>query len=190
MDVEDVYDSQEEQERLAAILEPRYLRTLTAVHELVASSFLEVSPEDFRLDDEATRVILDEAAERVVLIDRSTREALREQLKVGQERGYSNHQLAYGVPEDGYHGIEGLFRVTWKSRAETVARTELAQAQNVASLNRYAATGLVEEVEIVEHRDTDEPCASRNGKRVPLGDQPGLLHPNCRVGLIPVVEPS
>ena len=188
MRLSDIYDPQEWQRGLAAILMPRFRRMLEAWHELVASQFPELSPEDFRLDDEATRMILAEAAERVVLIDHATRDAIREQLREGQRRGYSTHQLAYGVPEDDYRGIDHLFRVTWRGRAELVARTELAHAQLVASQDRYAATGMVSRIQIVENEDTDEPCASRNGKVVPLANRPELLHPGCRMAYIPILN--
>jgi hypothetical protein len=123
-----------------------------------------------------------------VAIDASTRRQLRDVLREGQQRGYSAFQVAEGVPAEGYGGLRGLYLDTWKGRAETIARTELATAANAAALDRYAATGLVERVQIVEHADTDEPCASRNGTVVPLSEKPGLLHPNCRVGLVPIVE--
>ena len=188
MRLSDIYDREAWQRGLAAILMPRFLRMLEAWHELVASQFPERTPDEFRLDDEATRMILAEAAERVVLIDAATRDAIREQLREGQRRGYSTYQLAYGVPDEDYRGIDGLFRTTWKSRAETVSRTELAHAQVVASLDRYEATGMVSRVQLVENADTDEPCARRNGKVVPLSSKPGLLHPNCRLGIIPIVD--
>jgi hypothetical protein len=172
----DVYDADAEQERLARLLDPRYARMLVAVHELVKSAFPEA--EDFRLDDAATRMILEEAAAHVVLIDATTQDAIAKVLRVGQARGYSAHQLAYGVHEEDFPGIDGLFTTTWQGRPETVARTELAHAQNVSSLNRYAATGMVGAVRIHENTDTDEPCAERNGQVVPLTEQPALLHPN------------
>jgi hypothetical protein len=162
---------------------------LLAVHELVASGFPELSPDEFRLDDEATRAILVEAAERVVLIDTATRQAIREQLREGQRRGYSAHQIAYGVPGEDYRGIDGLFRTTWRGRAETVSRTELvANASLTSAYDRYGATGLVTQVRLHEHQDTDEPCASRDGKVVPLASKPGLLHPRCRLGVEPLVD--
>jgi hypothetical protein len=186
MGVDDIYDADAEQERLFAILARWYLSMLRGVHALIGSAFPEVG--DFRLDDEATRLVLNEAAERVVLIDTATRTALREQLQEAQRRGYSAFQTANGVPGEDFRGIVGLFGITWKGRAETVALTELAQARAVASLDRYAATGLVDEVEIVEHTDTDEPCARRNGTVVPLSARPLPLHPRCQMGLIPVVR--
>jgi hypothetical protein len=184
----DVYSAEEEQALLARIIFPRYERMLTAVHQMVASNFPELSPEEFRLDDAATRKMLAKAGERVMLIDGATRRALQEVLQLGQVRGYSDRQIADGVPEDGYGGVEGLYLNTWKSRPETIARTELSEAMVQASLDRYEATGLVHEVEIIEHRDTDDACAARNGKVVPLATRPGLLHPNCRASLVPVVR--
>jgi hypothetical protein len=189
--VSDVYDQAEEQRRLARILMPRYLRILEAVHLAVMSLFgqffPELTPEQFRLDDPATRKQLALAAERVVLIDTATRSALRDVLREGQQRGYSAFQLANGVPEEDFGGVKGLYLATWRGRSETIARTEIATAQVAASLDRYAATGVVDKVQIVESEDTDEPCAARNGKVVPLSSKPGLLHPNCRVSLLPLV---
>lgn len=187
MRLADLYDPEREQGLLARILFPRYLRMLQAVGDLVASLFQQ-TPEQFTVDDPAARKQLALAAEQVVRIDQSTREQLQDVLREGQQRGYSDYQIAHGVPADGYGGIEGLYLETWRGRSETIARTEMATAQNQATLDRYAATGVVTHVRIHEHEDTDEPCASRNGTVVPLGSKPGLLHPNCRMGLEPVVN--
>ena len=188
MRLEDIYNRVEEQAALARILFPRYLRLLTAIHELVASLFAgEITPEQFRLDDTATRKQLKVAAEQVVLIDAATRRELRAVLREGQQRGYSDFQMAHGVPEEGYGGIDGLYLTTWKGRSATIARTEVATASVAASLDRYAATGLVTHVRLHEHTDTDAPCVARNGQIVPLSSQPGLLHPNCQVGVEPIV---
>lgn len=181
-----LYNPEREQGLLARILFPRYLRMLQAVEDLVASLF-QLTPQQFRVDDPAARAQLALAAEQVVRIDQSTRDQLRAVLQEGQKRGYSDAQVANGVPEDGYGGIRGLYLDTWKGRPETIARTEMATAQNQATLDRYAATGVVTHVRIHEHEDTDEPCASRNGTVVPLSSKPGLLHPQCRMGLEPVV---
>lgn len=187
MDVDGVYDADAEQRGLYAVLAPRYTGMLRAVNAAVGSVF-QLSPDEFRVDDPATRKLLALAAEQVMRIDRSTREQLREVLQEGQKRGYSDFQIAHGVPAEDFGGIDGLYLNTWRGRAETISRTEVATAQNAATLDRYGATGFISEVEIVEHEDTDEPCAARNGKVVPISSKPGLLHPNCRMGLIPVVE--
>jgi hypothetical protein len=191
MRLDDLYDPEEEQGLLARILMPRYRRMLEAVHELLQSVFPFLSPDEFRLDDEATREQLALAAEQVVRIDTHTRNELRRVIREGQKRGLSDYEIAFGIPsgdKEGFGGIRGLYMETWRGRPETIARTELATAQHAASLDRYAATGLVSHVRIHENEDTDEPCASRNGKVVPLSEKPGLLHPNCRMGLEPIVD--
>jgi hypothetical protein len=187
-DLSALYNPEEEQGLLALVLFPRFERMLNVVHTLVQSIFPELTPDDFRLDDTATRKMLALAAERVVLIDESTRAALREVLQEGQGRGYSDVQIADGVPAEGYRGIKGLYLETWKSRSELIARTELSTAQVASSLDRYEATGLVDQVQIVEHTDTDDECAARNGHPLPIGARPGLAHPRCRMSIVPIVR--
>lgn len=187
-DLDAVYDAEAEREALALVLLPRYERMLTVVHQLVASAFPELDPEAFRVDDAATRRLLAVGAEQVVRIDEATRAALRAVLQEGQRRGYSDRQIADGVPAEGYGGVEGLYLNTWRSRAETIARTELSTAQVEASMDRYRATGLVSQIELVEHTDTDDACAARNGLRLPVTARPTLNHPNCRLAVIPVVD--
>lgn len=187
-DLEDVYDEAEEQAALARVLLPRWERTLLVVHRLVQTAFPELPEQRFRLDDAATRSLLAKAAARVVMIDEHTRTELRRVLQLGQQRGYSDQQIADGVPAEDYGGVKGLYLETWKSRATTIARTELSMAQVEASLDRYAATGLVKRVQLVEHTDTDEECSERNGKVVPITTRPTLNHPNCRLSVIPVVD--
>lgn len=187
-DLESFYDAAAEQEALAILLEPRYLAMLNAVHELVQATF--PTMEEFRLDDETTREVLDHAAEQVVRIDTTTKDALKELLKIGQERGYSAWELANGVPKDDFPGIDGLFKETWRNRALTVARNELLEAAHIASLDRYKATGLVDRVRIRDGTGSapDEPCLSRNGNVVPLSSNPQRLHVNCSVVVIPVLR--
>jgi len=185
-DIDDVYDGDAERERLGAILEQRYLQMLNAVHAALVAQF-GLDPDRFRLTDSAVNQILVEAAHQVVRIDETTRQAIAEQLRVGQALGLSTWEIAHGNPEIGYRGIEGLYSETWKGRADTIARTELQHAQNEASLNRYAATGMVDMVEIVDG-DYDAPCQERNGRIVPISERPQLLHPNCTLALIPVLR--
>lgn len=184
--LEDLYDSDEEQMRLASIMEVRYRRMLKAVHEAIRAAF-GLEADRFRLTDSAVNLLLVNAAQRVVRIDETTRAAIAEQLRIGQELGLSNWEIANGVKKIGYRGIEGLYKETWQGRAETIARTEMQHAQNESALNRYAATGLVDRVEIVDG-DEDAACASRNGRVVPLSERPQLAHPNCSLSVIPILR--
>jgi hypothetical protein len=179
------YDAADEQARLLAILERAYRLMLAAVNALVAVAF-DLEPTDFRVDDATTHRILQAAAARVVRIDDTTRLAIASTLQEGQARGYSNWQLAHGVPDDNFPGIDGLFHERWKNRALTVARTELQQAQRDSAVERYMATGLVDRVRIVDGCAWDAACCDRDGKVVPIEQAPTLNHPNCTLLLIPV----
>jgi len=186
-EVNEVYDSQDEQERLAAILEQRYLAMLNAVHAALIRLY-GLDANRFVISDNAVNLMLVDAAQRVVRIDENTRQLIAEQLRVGQALGLSTYQMAHGDEKIGYRGIEGLYSETWQSRAETIARTELQHAQNEASLNRYAATGMVDMVQIIDGDEWDAPCARRNGTVVPISEHPQLNHPNCTMVVVPVVR--
>lgn len=185
-EIDDVYNAEEEQRRLAAILEQRYVAMLNAVHAAMIRLF-GLDPERYRVTDAAVNQILVDAAQRVVRIDETTRQAIAEQLRVGQALGFSTYEIAHGKPEVGYRGIDGLYDETWQGRADMIARTELQHAQNEATLNRYAATGMVDQVEIVDG-DYDAACAARNGRVVSISERPQLLHPNCTMSLVPVLR--
>src|SRR5262252_1062755 len=186
-DVDDVYNSDQEQARLFAILEQRYLQMLSAVQAALIRLFPYWS-DQFRVRDQDVNALLRDAAQRVVRIDETTRQNIAEQLRIGQSLGFSNYEIAYGRPDVGYHGIDGLYQETWKGRAETIARTELQHAQNESALNRYAASGLVDMVKIIDGDQWDLPCANRNGTTVPITDHPELNHPNCTLVVVPVLR--
>ena len=184
-----VYDSDDERRRLQEILEPFYRSILAAVNALMLDAFSDfLDPATFVVDDPATNRVLADAAARVVRIDETTRRAIAEQLQVGHARGYSTFQIAHGVPSDGYAGINGLFRENWRGRAEMVARTELQHAQVVSARERYAASGIVDRVEIIDGDEWDATCRNRNGTVVPLEQAPDLAHPNCTLVLVPVLR--
>ena len=123
--------------------------------------------------------LLVEAAHQVVRIDETTRQAIAEQLRLGQDLGLSTWEIANGRADIGYRGIEGLYGETWKGRALTIARTELQHAQNEAALNRYAATGMVDHGRDRGRRRLDAACQARNGRIVSISERPRLLHPHC-----------
>ena len=184
-DVSQIWDSDDEQRRLIEIWEANFARVLRAVHAIVGRSYPQAT--NFRLDDADTRRILSMAAQRVVRIDETTRLALQALLQRGQELGLSTWQIAHGSAADEFPGIDGLFRETWRGRADTVARTEMQEAQRLSALDRYRATGLVDRV-LIRDGDHDPVCSGRNGKTVPIEQAPELAHPNCKLVLIPVLR--
>lgn len=180
-----LYDRDDEQQRLSEILEQRYRAMLRAMHELVAAAFPDV--ENFRLTDSDVSRILLEAGRRIVGIDEVTRREIATMLRLGNELGLSSWEIANGNERLGYPGIEGLFKETWRGRPEMVARTEMQHAQIRSAVDRYQATGLVNQVELVDGEDDPE-CAARNGKIVPLEQVPGLAHPHCSLNVIPILR--
>jgi hypothetical protein len=144
--------------------------------------------EQFRVHDADVNALLRDAAQRVVRIDETTRQNIAEQLRVGQALGLSTYDIAHGRADIGYHGVDGLYSETWKGRADMIARTELQHAQNESALNRYAASGLVDHVRIIDGCEWDEACCARNNTVVPITDRPQLNHPNCTLVVVPVVR--
>jgi len=174
----------DEETRLQFLLDAVYRRVLLEVHYLVRDS-LPVNPATFRLRDEDTEAILREAATRVVGITETTRAAIADVLAQGQREGWTTQEIA--------DGIAHLFDVTWKSRPFTVASTEIAEAQRLAAINRYTASGLVDRVKISDAtrgKDHTDTCLARAGTTVPLDEAPPLDHPNCLVGETLVLAPD
>lgn len=177
-DVADLINEDEER-RLAMILEALYAKVLKDMHVIVTDS-LDLDPLTFRLPDaEARDWAARHAAARVTMISETTRAALRDVIADGIEEGKSTYEIM--------QDIESLYLNTWPNRPEVIARTEVGQAQREAAINRYAATGLVDRVTIRDG-DDDSPCRERNGTTVPLERAPDLAHPQCTLILIPVLK--
>jgi len=172
-----------EAERLALedIYVKRYGGMLRAVHGLITRS---LNRDELPLDNVSVRHFLLEARARAVAVDAATQFAVAAMIAEGKRLGLSNWEIANGTADGSFRGIEGLFQETWKNRGVNVARTELAHAQLRASQDRFQALGIKE---VVAHDgDFDSACEARNGKRYPINNAPGLLHPNCRLTIEPV----
>lgn len=73
-----------------------------------------------------------------------------------------------------------------KTRAETIARTEIQHSHNRARATEYERTG-VEQVDIVIANDACSECqALKAGAPYPVSEAGGILphHPNCRCALV------
>lgn len=85
--------------------------------------------------------------------------------------------------------LQERFNVSY-SRADALARTELAHIQTQAARQRYLDAG-VQQVEIWADKDERrcEICGKLHKKRYPIGAQvPIPAHPRCRCCIVPVVE--
>ena len=81
------------------------------------------------------------------------------------------------------------FNVSY-TRADVLARTELAHVQTMAAQQRYRDYG-IREVELLVEPDarTCPICEKMSGKRYSINDRmPVPLHPRCRCCMIPVVN--
>lgn len=85
--------------------------------------------------------------------------------------------------------LQERFNVSY-SRADALARTELAHIQTQAAKKRYTDYG-IQEMEV--WADADERrcpvCKELHMKRIPIGATPPIpAHPRCRCCIVPVVE--
>ena len=131
--------------------------------------------------DEAARTWI---AERSLLlaksINKTTLEALRNELALGFEAGESIQQLT--------KRIEGYFTENAKTRAELVSRTEVISASNEGALHRFELEG-VDKSEFYISPGACEECIPYDGKIYPTKESHGIIpiHPNCRCVWLPVV---
>ena len=85
--------------------------------------------------------------------------------------------------------LQERFAVSY-SRADALARTELAHIQTQAAQKRYEDYG-IQEMEVWADKDERrcEVCGKLHQKRYPIGAQvPIPAHPRCRCCIVPVVE--
>ena len=85
--------------------------------------------------------------------------------------------------------LQERFNVSY-SRADALARTELAHIQTQAAQKRYKDYG-ISEMEVWADKDERrcDVCGKLHKKRYPIGVQPPIpAHPRCRCCIIPVIE--
>ena len=84
--------------------------------------------------------------------------------------------------------MRGIVRETYKNRAKTIARTEIANAQNTGTIARYQVAG-VTRVRVYDG-DYDELCDSLNGtiQTMDWAIANPTAHPNCTRSFAPIVE--
>lgn len=85
--------------------------------------------------------------------------------------------------------LQQCFNVSY-SRANTLARTELAHVQTAAAQQRYIDYGIKEyEFYADEDERRCEICGKLHQKRFPIGSTPKVpQHPNCRCVILPVID--
>lgn len=176
---EEVLDWNEEQRHLEALFYAAYRQALDGTHNL-AQDALGTS---FEIDDPLTRAYLQQAGVNIVGITETTQRAISHTLQEGQALGEGVDELAAR--------IQSLTQFS-DTRARVIARTELGQATNRATLTSFGASGVV--VGVMIHDGVDhEPCAGLNGRTMTLAQAaalPALSHPNCTRALAPLTRAS
>ena len=134
----------------------------------------------FDLTDPIVTEALQSAAQSVKDITSTTLEEIQGALTYANENGWSVDQLVRG--DETQPGLRSIVDETYQGRAENIARTELGEAQNQATISRYEAAG-VGLVEILDNGSTDDDveCQEANGQIWTLEyfSEHVLEHPNC-----------
>lgn len=131
--------------------------------------------------------LVNELGLRIVGINETTRQDVVRTITNGQAEGMNLQQIS--------DSIRDLFEQSYKSRAETVARTETQVSYNLASKLAYQESGVVDQVELSDNPDHVEgygasdglTCAERHGLVVPVGDidrHSYAEHPNGSLAVI------
>lgn len=141
--------------------------------------------------DVSNPFVLDEisgAATRITAVYDTTKEAVRGLVVTAEERGYNAFQLARGVPEDGFLGIDSVVRETYLNRSQAIARTEAMWTTNKGAVALYRSEG-ISRVQMIDGRD-DDVCSNRDGREVTLAEgnaEVDFEHPNGTLVLAPII---
>lgn len=134
----------------------------------------------FELSDPAVVVAQRSAAQRIVNIAETTRDAVRALLVQGAEEGWTIDDLVIG--DATRPGLRDLVAQTYRGRARTIARTELGEAQQRASIARFGSAG-ADRVYVLDNgmEDSDPRCTELNGtvQTLEWAGANTLQHPNC-----------
>ncbi len=113
-------------------------------------------------------------------INKTTLEALRNELSLGFEAGESIQQLT--------KRIEEYFTENATVRAEMVSRTEVITASSQGANDRYQKEG-VDKIEWYSAPDSCDECAALDGNIYPINEGPRpALHPFCRCTILPYLD--
>lgn len=149
-------------------------------------------PVSFTLDNPFVQTVLKRLAKDIKGVAETTKEEIRGLVGNAAEHGWSTEQLrkaiieraliAAGTPEEA------------GTRANAIARTELARGHSLGSLAAYEASGVVESVEWLVSDDPCPECQGLGGKVVKLNAEfaDGIIappaHPRCTCALSPIVS--
>jgi SPP1 gp7 family putative phage head morphogenesis protein len=119
-------------------------------------------------------------------ISSTTRDAIKQAVTEAFEKNTPIDELAQKIQES------GIFS---DSRAQMIARTEVANAQVKGNFDTWMKSGVVDKVKWIVDGDPCDICIANDGEvrkigeAFPSGDIMPTVHPNCACGLVAVLEP-
>lgn len=180
----DAVDTDTAQEALTEAFERGFLQIAEQVSEAIGQTFGFA----FELDDVAQRNVMRAGGLNAGLIDldQQTRDSIFDALATGRAEGLNGDALA--------RHIRGFVEAgPWRdaaTRAQVIARTEGANAANVATLEAARTMPETNHVQIFDDRTGfgDTACVEANGTVVTIdeADAIGLAHPNCTRSFVPI----
>lgn len=184
---DELWDTYTENEKLLEILQVLHVLAAKSAYEK-AGSFFDVDLR-FDLENPHNKKLINELGHKITRINETTRQAIVEQVLEGMRRGYSINQIAHGYPEENYKGIAGVFDQARGYRARMIARSESADAYNMAALKAYKDLGQTQ-VEVIDGIDWDSKCREANGQIWSLEKAQTNLkeHPNCTRAFAPYLD--
>ena len=183
---DDIFNSAFENSELQKFAK-RYHTSMLSVTIDVLNDILDLNI-DSTTQNPAVNLSLIKLGQKVTRVNDTTKEAIDRIIKQGIENGYTIDQIARGIPEAGYEGIQGVFDSATNYRAETIARTETATAWDSAAINSYKEYG-AKFVDVIGCSGTDDyPATNCNRQNIPIADAEGLeFHPNHIGVMVPQI---
>lgn len=152
--------------------------------------------EEWRLSNPDLATQFDRLQQPIANLNDTSMGVLSDVIKTGLDRGYTDLQIAEGVADEGYIGIQGAFGRFEDWRSEMIGRTEAREAFNAGALRSYAE-GAIDQIEAMDG-DFDEECRLRNGERFDFDPDTGEIkadaseleeHPNGSLTWSPIGNP-
>lgn len=119
--------------------------------------------EEWRVTQPELATRFERLQDPIANLNQTSLDDLSATITTGLNRGYSALQIAEGVADERFVGIQGQFNYFEDWRSEMIARTEGREAFNSGGLQSYADAS-VDQVEAIDG-DYDEECRIRNGER-------------------------
>lgn len=147
--------------------------------------------------DPGFRSLLDRVSQRIVGVDATTKAEVSKHLEAGRARGLTTRQIVNGVPATAeapaFPSLADSFGFS-EGRAGTIARTEVATAENWTATQTWRESGIVVEADILDgdgcgwtsHDDPD--TAHGSTRTLSDVDAHPVAHPNCVRVPVPKVE--